>query len=195
VNKTSISLTAAALMACASTAYAAPALYTTGSFAIDAFTGVIQDVTSVSTFQLSSTTVAIGSPAGSMALVSLPPTLTLGSTAANFAVPASLNFTDAGLGAFTATSANSVPSAPNTATWDVLGSFTAGTDWTNAGDTFTANEIWDLTQTGGPGNAISIAATFHAPAVALGTPEPMTLALFGSGLAALAVVRRRKRAT
>jgi hypothetical protein len=181
-------------MACASTAHALPT-YTAGSFALDAFTAVIADVATISTFQLSSATVAIGSPAGSMTLVTLPPTLTLGATAANFAVPSSLSFNDAGLGAFTGTMATSVPSAPNTATWDVLGSFTAGSDWSNAGDSFTANEIWDLTQTGGPGHAISIAATFNAPSVPIGTPEPMTLALFGSGLAALAVVRRRKRAT
>jgi PEP-CTERM motif len=190
MNKASITLTAAAMMACAGAAQAAPT-YTLGSFAIDAFTNFTGPVATQSQFVLTSTTVSTGSPTGSFTMVTLP-SLMLGTGAANFGAPASLNFSDAGLGKFAATAAVSIASPANTATWDVVGTFTPGTDWANNGAVLTANEIWSLTQTGGPGNAISISATFHSPSVAI-IPEPMTLALLGSGLAGLAVARRRKR--
>jgi hypothetical protein len=189
MNRTAVTLAAAALTGCAFCAHANP-VYTSGSFALAAFTSATTPVATTTDFPLTDNPVPIGSPVGSFTMVSLPPSLTLGPpNPANFATPASLDFTDAGLGAFAATTATSVASPPNVATWDVVGTFTLGPDWANSGTSMTANEIWSLTQSGGPGNAISISATFEAADV---IPEPVTLALFGSGLVGLAMARRRK---
>jgi PEP-CTERM motif len=188
MNRTAVTLAAAAVAASAFSAHANP-VYTSGSFALAAFTSATTPVATTTYFPLTDNPVPIGSPVGSFTMVSLPASLTLGPNPANFAMPASLDFTDAGLGAFAAATATSVASPPNVATWDVVGTFTLGADWANSGTSMTANEIWSLTQSGGPGNAISISATFQA---ADAIPEPVTLALFGSGLVGLAVARRRK---
>jgi hypothetical protein len=188
------------------TAYAGP--FASGSFA---FGGVIgpsnpptpgTDVTTATSFPLSPDSITPSGGTGSLVGVVLPTTLTLGAGAANFtqATASGFNFTNTALGSFTAGPSPSVfllqttPGNNASATWEVTGTYTAGTDFTNAGSTFTASETWSLTQTGGPGKAVSISGTFNSPAVPVSTiPEPMTLALFGSGLAGLALVRRRKR--
>jgi hypothetical protein len=84
------------------------------------------------------------------------------------------------------------PSSNRTVTVFALGTFTgagtlAGFAPSPASITFTAN------QTGGSNEAISASFTLAAPpAPPPGVPEPMSMALFGLGLAGLGVAMRRK---
>src|SRR5581483_8627444 len=111
----------------------------------------------------------------------------------------SFDFSDAGVGSFTASGLNAAPvfdSGTHALSFLVLGSFTPGSDF-DPGSPLTADAAFSLTQAGGPGTAISISATFFSPQVLPppppSSPEPVTISLFGAGLAALGVVRRRRR--
>ncbi|MDE2181830.1 MAG: PEP-CTERM sorting domain-containing protein [Alphaproteobacteria bacterium] len=190
----------AALVVTTGAALATPLpMYSSGSFAVTAFTSTKTDVTTTTSFVLTSPTpndVFIGSPSGSFAMISLPSTLGA-TTPLTFttAGASSFDFTDAGLGTFTATSVTFGGKTPSgkgeSVTYSVVGTFTLGSDWKNAGAVLSANETWSLTQTGGPGTSISMSATFASPASTV--PEPATLTLLGAGLAGIGGFRLRRK--
>lgn len=184
---------AAGLLA-ASTAQALPT-FTDGSFAVSIATSTTTDVTTTTSFVVAPSLSVSPFGVGSFALVVLPATLAVTSPL-DFANVTNGNFdwTDAGLGSFVAASAVLTDSGGGTnafAKWNVTGTYTVGADFANAGDVLTANETWSLTQTGGPGEAISMSGTFHSPS--FGTPEPGTLLLLGAGLLGLFAIRGRRK--
>lgn len=110
--------------------------------------------------------------------------------------PAGFDFSFSDFGSFTASSAilAHVNSGFNASVeWNVIGNFTVGTFWGNAGTILTANETWTCNQTGGAGKTISCSGTFNSPASTVPVPEPLTLSLFGAGLAGAAAMYRRKK--
>lgn len=183
-----------ATLAAASVAQALPT-YNGGSFAFTSFTTTTTDVTTTTTFTLSPASITPGAPVGDFTAVVLPASLAITSPLI-FATPsaATFDFTDAGLGTFTAATVTLLGTHPGlsaSASYNVVGTFTLGADWANAGTVLTANETWALSQTGGPGNAISLSGTFHSPAAPVQkAPEPLTIALVGAGLAGLGMRRR-----
>ena len=187
---------AGAAVALAVTAGAAQALptYTTGSIAVFGFTSTTSDVTTTTSFTMNPATVFPGSPTGSFSSVSLPATIAV-NPVLNFLNPSTLSFSDAGLGSFSALSATLLTTTTGThasATWGVDGTFTLGSDWSNAGSQITANETYSLTQTGSGAVAVSISGTFQAPN---SVPEPATLGILGAGLAGIGAfgMRRKKK--
>jgi hypothetical protein len=197
MNKTSMTLTAAAVMACASTAAQALPTYGTGSFAYGAITSTMSAVQTTSSFTMvpANITPQQVSASGSMAAVTLPASLAVTSPLVfKTASAATFDFSDPGLGSFVATTVSAqLSTTANFAEYEVDGVFTVGSDFANAGKTFTADEAWSMTQVKGPNSSISMSGTFFAPLVPVTIPEPTTLALLGSGLAGLAIARRRKR--
>ncbi len=196
MNKTTMTLTAAAVMACAATAAHALPMYTSGSMGVSLATGTTTAVTTTTSFPLSPLSETATSGTGSLSApnVTYPATLTVPAGALNFLVPADEDFSNTGIGTFTATKATQVAKGTNTATWEVDGTFMPGTDFSNPTATFTADQLYTLNQVGGPGTTISLSYTFFAPSVPFTTvPEPTTLALIGSGLLGVAISRRRKR--
>lgn len=189
---------AGAAVALAVTAGAAQALptYTTGSIAVFGFTSTTSNVTTTTSFTMNPASVSVGSPTGSFMSVSLPATIAV-NPVLDFLNPSTLSFSNGGLGSFSALNATLLATTSigtfKSATWGVDGTFTLGSDWSNSGNTLTANETYSLTQTGNGTVAVSISGTFQSPD---SVPEPATLGLLGAGLAGIGAfgMRRKKQA-
>ena len=191
------SLLAAAFAVCLLPAYAVPASaipFSSGSFAFSGSTSTTSNVNTTSIFALAGGTISPGSTAGDFASIVMPGTLSLVDPI-DFTIFSDFDFTDAGLGSFLASSVSKISNTVGAPAWNIIGTFTVGTDFTNVGDVLSANEIWSLTQSGGPGNVISLSGTFHSPAIPTNLPEPATLLMFVAGLGAAGAAGRRKRQT
>lgn len=181
--------------ACGS-AYALPT-FANGSFAFSESVSTTTDITSTTSYDNSgalNVTAAVNDFSGVLAV---PSSITIISPT-DFTSASSLDWTDSGIGSFSATGiingGSTVLGHQVTQTWYVDGTFTVGGDYTNSGTPLTASETISLTQTGGPGNAVSMSGTFNSPAAPPpSAPEPATLAIVGAGLAGFAGLRRRGR--
>jgi hypothetical protein len=114
----------------------------------------------------------------------------------NFSDAADFSFTSSAIGNFTAQTITAYDKTSTSIDLFVVGLFTPGTDFP-AGSTapFGASENLGLTQTGGAGAQISLSGTFAVPpnTPSLPVPEPLSIAIFGAGLAGLGALRRRKK--
>lgn len=197
---------AAAVMATlsvAATSAQATVIYVTGSFAFDAPSTTTSAVTATTQFLVAAISTATPTPTGNFTDggVVFPATLSSPGTI-DFTVPgteptlAAFDWTAAGLGSFEANSVVFLGSGSFGGfafiSYGVLGDFTVGSDWTNSGTVLTGSETWSCTQTNGAGNAVRCGGTFNAPA-SVNVPEPITLSLFGVGLAGAAAFRRRRK--
>ncbi len=195
---TTLAISAAAI-AIMTTSAGAVAFSTTGpnSFSFTATTNISTPVTTTTAFTDVSTLTSQGTNGSFTGVLSPGTTITLTNPTLDFTNAASFDFTNA-IGTFTATSVAPLGSpitiGPNTTvSYAVTGSFTVGSDYSNSGTVLSANETFSLTQTGGD-SVISISGTFNSPAATL-VPEPITISLFGAGLAGIGFgVRRRKKA-
>ena len=121
MNKTSMTLTAAAVMACAATAAQAAPTYTSGSVTMNNMVTLVKTAVSTTTnFPLTKGSFVPGSPSGSFTSVVLPATIPFSAGAVNFGAPADESFNDAGIGKFTATKATQEPAPANFANWASL---------------------------------------------------------------------------
>ena len=170
--------------------------FTVGSFSISTNTDTTSDVTTTTSFHIDSLVpIAFGATGDfTDAGVTFPSALNA-STTIDFAAVTGFDFSFSDFGSFTATSAHlaqTTPAPNGSATWNVIGTFTVGSFWDNAGTILSASETWTCNQTGGAGNSISCGGTFNAPSAIRNIPEPLTLSLFGTGLVGAAALRRRK---
>lgn len=190
IRKLTIALGAVAMLAISSPSFALP-IFSSGSFSMIAFLqGPFTDVDTTTSFNLD-TSVFTGSPVDNFTLVPVPNPIMAPATF-DFAAGSGFNFSDIGFGSFVASSVTDLPDAQNGFhEFNVVGTFTPGTAWQNAGQVFSANMRWSLTQTGDSNDSTSISGTFHSPAQTI--PEPASLGLMGLGLAAASFVIRRRR--
>jgi hypothetical protein len=189
----------ATLSVAATSAQATP--YVTGSFAFDAPSTTTTAVTSTTQFLVASISTATPTPTGDFVGQVFPSILSSPGTI-DFTTPgteptlAAFDWTAAGLGSFEANSVVFLGSGTlggfAFVSYGVLGDFTVGSDWSNSGTVLSGSETWSCNQTNGAGNAIRCGGTFNAPA-SVTVPEPITLSLFGVGLAGAAAFRRRRR--
>ncbi len=190
---TAFFLGAAALAGAASFSGTAQAIpFTAGSIAFQATTSTTTALSTTTLFSLSSGTNLV-SGAGDFASAAVTnPILNFGPIL-NLANSSTFNF-DAGVfGSFVATGpVQNISFSSGVLSFALIGTYTIGSDFSNAGSTMTADETFSLTQTNGAGNAISISGTFQSPQNVV--PEPMTIAVFGAGLFGLGVMRRRTKA-
>ena len=177
--------------------------FVSGSFSISVSIDASENPTNVATdtsLTLNPATTATTTPeSGSFNIGGFPVGATLNTPAAlNFGAgppPVGFDFNLATIGQFVAATATLSSSGIDSfgngfAIWDVVGQYTPGNLW-DPHTPFNAVEIWTCNQAGGPGNAITCSGTFHATAPSL--PEPLTLSIFGAGLAGAAAIRRRRK--
>jgi hypothetical protein len=132
-----------------------------------------------------------GVGAGSFSVIPVGTTVSLGSSILNFLNASSFSFTSLAVGNFTATSVAMYGKSPTSINMYVQGTFAPGTDFPPLSTAPTgASENLGFTQT--QGGQISMSGTFASPPALSPIPEPITIALFGAGLAGLAGMRRRK---
>ena len=189
-RKLTIALGTLAVLAVSTPSYALP-IFTEGSFSMVAFLqGPFTDVDTTTSFNLS-TPVFTGSPVDDFAVI-LPPGVLMSPATFDFVAGTGFSFSDAAFGTFSVVSVTDLPDAQNGFhEFNVVGTFTPGTAWANAGNVQSANMRWSLTQTGNSDDSTSISGTFHSPAQPI--PEPALLGLMGLGLAAASFAVRRRR--
>lgn len=183
----------ALVLALGASAAASAGPFTSGSMVVSASTNTTTDVASTTVFTLNPASFTVGNGTGDFLGLSL----TQADASFDLGTPTSFDFTDAGVGSFAASSITppTFDATNHALSFLVLGNYTTGTDFSPSA-TLTADEAFSLTQIGGPGTAISVSATFFSPEVLPpppSSPEPVTISLFGAGLAALGVVRRRRK--
>ena len=134
-----------------------------------------------------------GVGAGDFSVIPVGTSVALGSSILNFLNAASFSFSSLAVGNFTGQSVLIYGQTATSINLYVQGLFTPGTAFP-AGSTAPtgASENLGFTQT--QGGQISLSGTFASPPAAppVGIPEPLTLSLFGMGLAGMVGLRRRK---
>jgi hypothetical protein len=163
------------------------------SAALFSTTSTAQPIATGTTFG-NALTLASGNGTGDMAgVVNVADVISFPSFTAS--VGQAVSFSNASWGSFAGTiqvASQTGPSSNRTVQVYAVGTFTgagalAGFDPSPSSLTFSA------TQTGGANESISASFTFSSPpAPPIGAPEPMSLALFGLGLAGLGAAMRRK---
>ena len=130
---------------------------------------------------------------GSFNAIPIGTTVPLASALLDLNNLASFGFTSATVGTFVPTMLNAYSETATSLNVFLTGTFTPGSFF-GAGATalLGASENLGFTQTNG--GVISFSGTFASPpeATPIGVPEPLTITLFGAGLAGVATLRRRK---
>jgi hypothetical protein len=131
---------------------------------------------------------------GSFSAITIGTTVPLTSALLDLSNLASFGFTSATVGTFTPTMLNAYNQTSTSLNLFITGGFTPGSLF-GAGATapLGASENLGFTQTNG--GVISFSGTFASPPEArpTGIPEPLTIALFGAGLAGVVTLRRRRK--
>lgn len=178
----------------AAAAVAAP-VFTTGSFGYGLPNKTTSDVTTVTVIQNYGKVVMQSVDGSFVGFLAPLDTFTVPNPT-NFGSLASFSWSMGGVGSFAATSIVKGPVTSGTqatAIWYIYGTYTVGSDYANAGAVLGAIKTISLTQTGGPGHAISYSGSVYVPPPNSNIPEPATLILLGSGALLLGFRSRRKR--
>jgi hypothetical protein len=133
---------------------------------------------------------------GSFSVVLSPTDVTLtNGTTLDLTSAASFAFNDPAVGQFTPTSILLFDNSATSLDIFIQGTFAPGTLFAGATAPLGASETFALTQTGGAAGQISFSGTFASPPAQspVPVPEPVTLALFGAGLAGVGALRRRRK--
>jgi hypothetical protein len=179
----------------AAAAMAAP-VFTTGSFGYGLPNKTTSDVTTVTVIQ-NYGNVVIQSADGSFVGFLAPMDMFSVPNPTDFNSLSSFSWSMGGVGSFAANAivkgAVTMNGNQATAIWYIYGTYTVGSDYANAGAILGAIKTISMTQTGGPGHAISYSGTVYVPPPNSNIPEPATLILLGSGALLLGFRSRRKR--
>jgi hypothetical protein len=179
----------------AAAAMAAP-VFSTGSFGYGLPNSTTSDVTTVTVIH-NFGKVVLQSVDGSFVGFLAPMDMFTVPNPTDFNSLSSFSWSMGGVGSFAASSIIKGDVTMNgtqaTAIWYIYGTYTVGSDYANAGAVLGAIKTISLTQTGGPGHAISYSGTVYIPPPNANIPEPATLILLGSGALLLGFRSRRKR--